>query len=64
MLHLPRVAAWSALIGGLYASGQEAIAHVGVGPVDRCDIEIILPHGKGRLERRDVAANQRLTVTP
>jgi enediyne biosynthesis protein E4 len=51
-------------VGYGYASGQEAIAHFGLGPQDRCDLEIILPHGKGRIERRDVAANQRLVVTP
>ena len=46
-----------------YASGQEAIAHVGLAGVDRCGVEILPPHGRGRLERRDVAADQRLTVT-
>lgn len=45
-----------------YTSGQEAIAHFGLGPVERCDIEVVLPHGRGKLERRDVAAKQRLVV--
>jgi enediyne biosynthesis protein E4 len=45
-----------------YASGQEAVAHFGLGRYERCDMEIILPHGKGRIVRRDVAANQRLTI--
>jgi len=51
-------------VGYGYASGQEAIAHIGLAGVDRCDVEVILPHGRGRLERRDVAADQRLTLTP
>jgi hypothetical protein len=51
-------------VGYGYASGQEAVAHFGLGTIERCDLEIILPHGRGRLERRDVAADQRLIVTP
>jgi hypothetical protein len=43
-----------------YASGQEAIAHIGLGMLTQCDVEVILPHGKGRLQRAGVAANQRL----
>ena len=50
-------------VGYGYGSGQEAVAHFGLGKLDRCDVEVILPHGKGRLERKDVAANQRLAVT-
>jgi hypothetical protein len=45
-----------------YASGQEAIAHFGLGKLDECDVALILPHGKGRLERRGVKADQRLIV--
>jgi hypothetical protein len=45
-----------------YASGQEAIAHFGLADLEKCDIEVILPHGKGRLERKDVAADQRITI--
>lgn len=45
-----------------YASGQEAIAHLGLGTADACDVEVVLPHGKGRLEQRGVKANQRVTV--
>jgi len=51
-------------VGFGYASGQEAVAHFGLGNVDRCDVEVILPHGKGRLERKDVRADQRLRITP
>lgn len=45
-----------------YASGQEAAAHFGLGDAQTCDVEVILPHNRGRLERRAVAANQRLTI--
>ena len=46
-----------------YASGQEPIAHFGLGSVEKCDIEVVLPHGRGQWERRDVAADQRLVVS-
>jgi hypothetical protein len=49
-------------VGYGYGSGQEAIAHFGLGELDGCDVEIVLPHGKGRIERKGVQANQRLTV--
>src|SRR5262249_57878458 len=49
-------------VGYGYASGQEAIAHFGLGKVEECDIEVILPHGKGRLERKGMKANQRVKV--
>lgn len=45
-----------------YTSGQESIAHFGLGAVEKCDLEIVLPHGKGRWERRNVAVDQRLVV--
>ncbi len=49
-------------VGYGYASGQEARAHFGLGTVAKCDVEVILPHGKGRIEKTSVAANQALTV--
>ncbi|MFN4260439.1 MAG: CRTAC1 family protein [Gemmataceae bacterium] len=51
-------------VGYGYASGQEAIAHFGLGDLDQCDLEVLLPHGQGRIERKNVAANQRLMVKP
>jgi hypothetical protein len=45
-----------------YASGQEAMAHIGLGTLTECDVEVILPHGKGRIERKGVKANQRVNV--
>lgn len=49
-------------IGQGYCSGQEAVAHFGLGSEKTVDLEIILPCGKGSVERKAVAANQRLTV--
>jgi hypothetical protein len=49
-------------IGFGYCSGQEAVAHFGLGKVDRVDIEVILPHGKGTLVRKDIPADQRITI--
>jgi enediyne biosynthesis protein E4 len=49
-------------VGYGYASGQEASAHFGLGELEKCDVEVILPHGKGKLEQKDVKANQRLTL--
>lgn len=45
-----------------YASSQPAIAHFGLGPIERVDLEIIWPHGKGRMERLSVTVNQRLNL--
>jgi hypothetical protein len=47
-----------------YASGQPAIAHFGLGPEEACDLEVILPHGKGKMSRKGVKANQRITLKP
>lgn len=49
-------------VGYGYGSGQEAIAHFGLGKLDQCDIEVVLPHGKGRLQRQGAPANQRVSI--
>ena len=49
-------------IGYGYCSGQEAVAHFGLGTVANVDVEITLPHGKGVFTQKNVAANQRLTL--
>ncbi len=49
-------------VGYGYASGQEALAHIGLAGMDACDVEIVLPHGKGRIERKDVKANQLVKI--
>lgn len=49
-------------VGYGYASGQEALAHFGLAKLDQCDVEVILPHGKGKLERKGVKANERIVI--
>ena len=49
-------------VGYGYCSGQEAVAHFGLGTEEAVDVEVILPHGKGTLTRTGVKANQALTV--
>lgn len=49
-------------VGYGYASGQEAMAHVGLGGLNECDVEVILPHGKGKMQRKNVKANQRVVL--
>ncbi len=50
-------------IGYGYCSGQEAIAHFGLGNQKQVDVEVTLPHGKGVITRKNVEVNQRLSVT-
>ncbi len=45
-----------------YASSQEAVAHFGLGERTEVDLVVTLPHGKGRLTRRGVKADQRITI--
>jgi len=45
-----------------YASGQQALAHFGLGKTEAVDLEVILPHGNGKIEQKGVKANQRITV--
>lgn len=45
-----------------WCSGQEAIAHFGLGAEQKVDVEVVLPFGKGKRVRQDVAADQRLTI--
>ncbi|MSU77966.1 MAG: CRTAC1 family protein [Gemmataceae bacterium] len=50
-------------IGYGYCSGQEAIAHFGLGNEKRVDVEVTLPHGKGVVTRKNVEVNQRVSVS-
>jgi hypothetical protein len=50
-------------VGFGYASGQEAVAHFGLGDTELVDIEVVLPHGRGKLSRRGVKAGQRIVVS-
>jgi len=45
-----------------YASGQPAYAHFGLGQARKVDVEVILPHGKGKRTHKGVIANQVLKV--
>ena len=45
-----------------YCSGQEAVAHFGLGDVPVCDVEIILPYGRGIIRKTAVRADQTLVV--
>lgn len=45
-----------------YASGQPAYAHFGLGKATKVDVEVILPHAKGKLTYTGVTANQLLKV--
>jgi len=46
-----------------YCTGQEAVAHFGLGDRSTCDLEVILPFGKGTLRRTNVAADRRIVVS-
>jgi hypothetical protein len=49
-------------IGYGYCSGQEAIAHFGLGKTESVDVEVVLPHGKGTFSQKGLKANQRVTL--
>lgn len=50
-------------VGFGYGSGQEAVAHFGLGDRSVVDLVIALPHGKGEIIRESVEANRRLSVS-
>ena len=45
-----------------YCSGQEAVAHFGLGKREACDVEVRLPFGKGTIRRLNVPADRLLIV--
>jgi hypothetical protein len=45
-----------------FCSGQEAVAHFGLGERTSCDVEITLPHGKGVIRKRYAEADQLLVA--
>jgi hypothetical protein len=49
-------------VGFGYASGQEAVAHFGLGKAETCDLEVTLPHEGGVLKQAGVNANRRIIV--
>ena len=50
-------------IGYGWCSGQEAVVHFGLGKEEQVDMEVILPHGNGKVVKKGVKAGQRLLVT-
>ena len=44
-------------------SPDKRMVDSGLDKLKQCDLEVILPHGKGRLERTGVKANQRVIIT-
>ncbi|MFN0198317.1 MAG: CRTAC1 family protein [Planctomycetaceae bacterium] len=50
-------------VGFGYASGQEAVAHFGLGDQTACDLEVVLPHGRGKKQLLNVQGDQRLQVS-
>lgn len=49
-------------VGYGYVSGQTAAAHFGLGELDKVDVEVTLPHGRGRMVEPGVTANQRILM--
>ena len=49
-------------IGFGYASGHTDISHFGLGRENTVDVEIALPHGKGKRLQKNVKANQRIVM--
>ena len=49
-------------VGYGYASGQSAMAHFGLGKETLVDVEVTLPADKGKFTRKNVKANQRITL--
>ncbi|MBL7219668.1 MAG: CRTAC1 family protein [Phycisphaerae bacterium] len=46
-----------------FCTGQEAVAHFGLGDAATCDVEVTLPHNKGVIRKSGAKADQLLTVT-
>ena len=46
-----------------FCSGHFPLAHLGLGDAAVCDVVVTLPHGRGRIVRNDVRADQRLTIS-
>ena len=45
-----------------FCSGQEAVAHFGLGGEERCDVEVVFPYGRGTERLVGVAADRVLVV--
>lgn len=51
-------------LGYGWCSGQEAEVHFGLDREEIIDLEVTLPHDKGRIIRRSIKADQRITIKP
>jgi hypothetical protein len=51
-------------LGYGYVSGPSSIAHFGLGAHEVCDVEVVFPHGKGKVVRSGVKAGQVLKISP
>lgn len=49
-------------VGFGYTSGQPAVAHFGLGKEESCDVEVEWPHGKGKMLKSGVKADQVVTI--
>lgn len=49
-------------VGYGYASGQEAVAHFGLGSRSTCELTVTLPHQHGTIKINDCTANQHIIV--
>ena len=45
-----------------FCSAAEAVAHFGLGDLTSCDVEVVLPYGKGTIGKRHVRADRLLVV--
>ncbi len=49
-------------VGYGYVSGHAAEAHFGLGQLEKVDVEVVLPHGRGTRKQANVAANQHIVI--
>ena len=45
-----------------FCTGQDAAVHFGLGAARRCDVEVVLPNGRGVVRTEGVAADRVLVV--
>ena len=45
-----------------FCSGREAVAHFGLGSAAKCDVEVTLSHGRGKIKKFGVTVDQLLLV--
>ncbi len=45
-----------------YVSSHAADVHFGLGPADKVDVEVTLPHGRGKITKTSVKADQHLVI--